>query len=89
MQTPIVPPVIPVLDERAGVAPPPSPDSLAEGAGPRSRRPTRIAIAAAYVPPDPTGWGAPSDESDRETEASVLPPPGSPSRRPRSRHRDT
>jgi len=88
--SPIVPPVNPVLDERAGAVPPPSPDALAEGAGPRSRRPTRIAIAAAYVPPDASGWGPPPAEPDREPaeEEGVLPPPGSPTRRPRSRHRE-
>ena len=65
---PMVPPVPPLPDERAGVASPQSPDSLSEGAGPRVPRPTRIAIAAAYVPPDLTASPfAPGEE-----------PPGSP-----------
>ncbi len=74
---PIVPPVVPLPDERAGGTPQ-SPDSLADGAGPRVPRPTRIAIAAAYVPPDLAG------ASEKET----APGPAGATRRPRSRHRD-
>jgi hypothetical protein len=77
---PIVPPMNPLPDERAGAPAPQSPDSLAEGAGPRLPRPTRIAIAAAYVPPD---------FSDDAPPSGVLPPPQAPVRRVRSRHRDT
>ncbi len=74
---PIVPPVVPLLDERAGAPDRQSPDSLADGAGPRVPRPTRIAIAAAYVPPS----GEPAEPS------SAVPPPKDTVRRPRSRHR--
>jgi hypothetical protein len=78
MVMPIVPPLVPLPDEQAGAPVPPSPDSLADGAGPRSPRPTRIAIAAAYVPPDLSdeargAGGAAGTESYRRT---------------RSRHRD-
>ncbi len=76
--SPIVPPLNPVPDEAAGAPSPQSPDSLSEGAGPRLHRPTRIAIASAYVPPDLAEEGSP--------EGSVA---GSPvPRRQRSRHRD-
>jgi hypothetical protein len=57
---PMVPPVTPLPDERVGVPLPQSPDTLAEGAGPRVPRPTRIAFAAAYVPPDLTGVPMPA-----------------------------
>ena len=50
---PVVPPVRPLLDEEVGAPRRQSPDSLSEGAGPRVPRPTRIAIASAYVPPEP------------------------------------
>ncbi len=61
---PIVPPVRPLSDEQAVTPPPPvNPDALADGTGPRPPRRTRIAIAAAYVPPD--------------LSAGVLPPPAS------------
>ncbi len=75
---PIVPPLIPLPDEQAGAPAPQSPDSLAEGAGPRAPRPTRIAIAAAYVPPDlsdPSRGAAATANNDAY-------------RRTRSRHRD-
>ena len=88
---PMVPPMNPLSDERAGAPPPQSPDSLSEGAGPRVPRPTRIAIAAAYVPPDLTGReAAPSSEEAKPSTAPVLPPPGppAPTRRVRSRHHD-
>ena len=49
---PIVPPMKPLPDEQAGEPRPQSPDTLSEGAGPRIPRPTRIAIASAYVPPE-------------------------------------
>jgi len=77
MQEPIVPPLVPLPDEQAGTPAPQSPDTLADGAGPRAARPTRIAIAAAYVPPDLAGsaYGA----SPSTTEAH---------RRTRSRHRE-
>jgi hypothetical protein len=74
---PIVPPVVPLPDERAGGTPQ-SPDTLADGAGPRVPRPTRIAIAAAYVPPDL------ADASQKEAAAGTS----AATRRPRSRHRD-
>jgi len=112
---PIVPPVTPLADEQAGVPRPQSPDSLSEGAGPRVPRPTRIAIASAYVPPDmgippapapappppaaaptppapaeapPAGTPAPPEQPPAEDTRPVLPPPGPPARRARSRHRD-
>ncbi len=77
---PIVPPLEPVPDEGAGAPPAPGPDALSDGAGPKAPRPTRIAIASAYVPPD-LGGGDDSKES-------VLPTPQGPARRLRSRHRD-
>lgn len=75
---PIVPPMVPLPDEQAGSPPPQSPDTLADGAGPRAPRPTRIAIAAAYVPPD---------LSDAAGGASSTQSPES-YRRGRSRHRE-
>jgi hypothetical protein len=57
---PMVPPVTPLPDERVGVVPPQGPEGLANGAGPRTPRPTRIAFAAAYVPPDLTGVTTPA-----------------------------
>ncbi|HTT17015.1 MAG TPA: hypothetical protein VMH49_06650 [Thermoplasmata archaeon] len=75
---PIVPPLTPVPDEAAGAPAPQSPDTLADGAGPRVPRPTRITIASAYVPPDLS-----TEEAPPETGSA----PGSP-RRQRSRHRD-
>ena len=59
LPSPIVPPMTPLPDEAAGVPPRQSPDTLSEGAGPRVPRPTRIAIAAAYVPPDLTAMAPP------------------------------
>ncbi len=137
---PIVPPVRPLLDEQAGVKPAPSPDTLSEGAGPRVPRPTRIAIASAYVPPEissgtilaapvvsprpaspppaatpappkaepapvavptpapippraaptppPPAAPVPPAETPSTTQG-VLPPPAPPTRRVRSRHRNT
>jgi len=55
LPSPIVPPMSPLPDEEAGVPLPQSPEALSEGGGPRVPRPTRIAIAAAYVPPDLSG----------------------------------
>ncbi len=75
---PIVPPLDPVPDEGADTPRSPGPDALADGSGPQAPRPTRIAIASAYVPPD-------LGDDER---ASVLPNPQSPARRQRSRHRD-
>jgi hypothetical protein len=74
---PIVPPLTPVPDE-GPVSPSASPDTLSEGAGPRVPRPTRIAIASAYVPPDLSS----------DAQETILPPPQGPPRRVRSRHHD-
>jgi hypothetical protein len=75
---PIVPPMVPLPDEEAGAPAPQSPDTLADGAGPRAPRPTRIAIAAAYVPPD---------LADAASGAAASPTAES-YRRSRSRHRE-
>jgi hypothetical protein len=87
---PIVPPMRPLPDERAGAPPPASPDTLSEGAGPPAPRPTRIAIASAYVPPDIAGAAPPPATSSEPSPSStgVLPPPSGPARRVRSRHRE-
>lgn len=77
---PIVPPMRPLPDEQAGNPPPQSPDALAEGAGPRVPRPTRIAIAAAYVPPDLTGAAA--QPAPPPPPPAAAPPPPAPSSEP-------
>ncbi len=77
---PIVPPVRPVPDEGSSEPTRPSPDALAEGAGPTANRPTRIAIASAYVPP--------TLEGTEEQPASSSATGPAAARRQRSRHRD-
>jgi hypothetical protein len=68
---PIVPPVAPLPDEHSvAPPPPPNPDLLADGTGPRAPRRTRIAIAAAYVPPDLSSGLMPL-----ATPTSPAPPP--------------